>query len=79
MTASEFNEKYDAFLEPGHYGMALSGPAVEFMDVLFDKWSKLPGFRYSQIKSKFGHARIYVDGVPEYDVSYAEAELTKIL
>lgn len=60
MTADEFNEKYSAYLEEGHYGLDINIPeAVEYLDRIFEGLIKIPGFQYSQIKEKFGSSRFY--------------------
>ena len=54
MTSTEFNEKYSAYLEEGHYGLDIDIPeATDFLDKAFQDLIKLPEFKYSQIKSKF--------------------------
>ena len=60
MNASEFNKKYKAYLEPRHYGMSWDDEKViEYLDTKFQEFIKIPGFTYSQIKLKFGMARLY--------------------
>ena len=64
MTAEQFNEKYAAYLEPGHYGLAISGPKqIEYLDKLFEELTQIPGFTFSQIKWKFGSYRFYCSNV----------------
>jgi hypothetical protein len=81
MSAEEFNEKYKAYLEEGHYGLALSKPeAIEYLDKEFEEFIKLPNFSYSQIKSKFNEFRFYNIGVsfnqklPDNEGEYVENE-----
>lgn len=60
MTAREFNNKYKDYLEDKFYGLAIDIPTVvEFLDGIFEDLVKIPGFKYSQIKMKFGMARFY--------------------
>ena len=60
MTAEEFNEKYSAYLEEGHYGLDIDIPeAVEYLDKTFEGLIKIPGFQYSQIKEKYSSSRFY--------------------
>lgn len=60
MIADEFNEKYKAFLEEGHYGLDIIDEfVVEFLDKLFADLTLIPTFKYMQIKLKFGMARVY--------------------
>ena len=64
MNAEQFNEKYKDYLEDGHYGLDLHKPEViEYLDGEFQELIKLPGFKYSQIKSKFNWFCFYCDGV----------------
>lgn len=79
MTANDFNTKYAMYLEPSHYGMGINTPiACEIMDRYFQKWKDYPGFSYSQIKMKFNHPRIYVEGVPSEEIEKATQELTNV-
>jgi hypothetical protein len=63
MTTKEFNEKYKDYLEEGHYGLDINIPSVvEYLNNIFEYGlTFLPGFKYSQIKLKFGMARFYFD------------------
>ena len=61
MTAEEFDEKWAEYLEEGHYGLDISTPEVIiYVDEEFEKLSLIPGFSFSQIKEKFGSARVYL-------------------
>lgn len=60
MTADEFNEKYEQWLPQGWYGLDIDIPVVtEFLDAIFQDFTKIPGFEYHQIKLKFGMCRFY--------------------
>jgi hypothetical protein len=60
MTSDEFNEKYKAFLEEGHYGLSFDNERVtDMLDNIFKDLTLIPGFQYSQIKLKFGMPRFY--------------------
>lgn len=60
MTADEFNEKYKAFLEEGHYGLdIIDESVVDYLDSLFEDLTLIPLFKYTQIKLKWGGARFY--------------------
>ena len=63
MTAKEFNNKYKKWLEPGHYGLGFDTPEItEYLDKEFTEEIKInPDFQYSQIKLKFGFARVYTN------------------
>lgn len=62
MTIDEFNAKWKAHLETDFYGLALSTPSiVSYVDSAFEKLkTNRPNFTYSQIKSKFNSARVYL-------------------
>jgi len=63
MTTDEFNEKYKDYIEDGHYGLSYEDPRiVGFLDNIFKDLTKIPGFKYSQIKMKFGKAR-FLSGI----------------
>jgi hypothetical protein len=62
MTADEFNEKYKDYLEKGHYGLDLNSPnIIKYLDEMFQGLIEIPGFKYSQIKEKFGSSRFYTN------------------
>jgi hypothetical protein len=61
-TKEEFNEKYKEYIEEGYetQGMMIDTPAVVmYMDSIFPDFLKIPGFKYTQIKTKFGMSRFY--------------------
>lgn len=61
-TSSEFNEKYKDYLEEGHYGMDINEPSVlAYVDQIFNDLTQIPGFKYQQIKTKFGLSRVYTN------------------
>jgi hypothetical protein len=61
-TCKEFNAKYADYLEEGHYGMDINIPAViAYVDQIFQDLIKIEGFKYQQIKTKFGLARVYTN------------------
>jgi len=60
MTVDEFDKKYENYLEERHYGLAINNPKViTFLDNIFQDLTRIPGFKYSQIKMKFGTSRFY--------------------
>lgn len=62
MTVEEFNSKYINYLEESFYGLAISTPeVVEYLDKLFEVLTKIPGFKYFQIKMKWGQATVYLN------------------
>ena len=61
-TADEFNEKYKEYIEEGHYGMEIGEPSILiYVDQIFNDLIKIPGFQFSQIKTKYGMARVYTN------------------
>lgn len=61
-TYKEFNEKYKDYLEEGHYGMDINEPSViTYVDQIFNDLIKIPDFKYQQIKTKYGLARVYTN------------------
>ena len=79
MTTEEFNQKYEDYLEAGHYGLAINNPKViEYLNKTFEDLITIPYFKYHQIKEKFGSARVYME--PRYiDTNEIEGEINKIL
>ena len=58
----EFNIKYKDYLEEGHYGMDIDIPSViTYVDQIFNDLTQIPGFKYQQIKTKYGLARVYTN------------------
>jgi hypothetical protein len=79
MTAEQFNEKYKEYLEEGHYGLDLHKPeAIEYLDKEFQELIKIPGFQYSQIKSKFNFFSFYNEGVSRDKTFEIEQRLKEI-
>ena len=61
-TSKEFNEKYKEYIEEGHYGMDINEPSVlAYVDQIFNDLTKIPGFQFSQVKTKYGMARVYTN------------------
>jgi hypothetical protein len=61
-TNQEFNDKYKDYIDGDHYGMAIGVPSVlAYVDEVFNDLIKIPGFKYQQIKTKFGLARVYTN------------------
>ena len=61
-TTKEFNNKYDYYIEEGHYGMDINEPSViTYVDQIFSDLVHIPGFKYQQIKTKYGLARVYTN------------------
>lgn len=61
-TNDEFNTKYIDYLEEAHGGMQIQVPSVlAYVDQIFDDLTKIPGFKYQQVKCKYGLARVYTN------------------
>lgn len=61
-TTTEFNEKYKDYLEEGSYGIDINEPSVIiYVDQIFNDLTQIPGFKYQQIKTKFGLTRVYTN------------------
>jgi hypothetical protein len=79
MTSEEFNEKYKDYLEEGHYGLEISNPDfIKWLDHKFQIFIEQPGFKYSQIKSKFGMGRFYCEGISQLEVEQVEKVITTL-
>lgn len=74
MTINEFNDKYKDYLEEGHYGLDIDNSyVIDLLDKVFAGWIEdSKDFRYSQIKLKFGMARVYVKGIDRDTISTIE-------
>lgn len=61
-TSSEFNSFYKEYIEEGFDGMEIGVPSVvHYMNTVFKDLTKIPGFKYSQIKTKYGLPRVYTN------------------
>lgn len=80
MNSTEFNNKYDKWLEERHYGLAIDhDEVIDFLDKIFQDLIKIEGFSYSQIKLKFSMARFYADGINGTTCRMIEREIERIL
>lgn len=79
MTTKEFNEKWKDYLEPKFYGLSIQNPEViDFLDRVFMDITKIPHFKYMQIKMKFNQCRFYSS--LERTLTYLiEQEINKIV
>jgi hypothetical protein len=79
MTIEQFNEKYENYLEEGHYGLDIGNPEfVEWLDGKFQEFIKKPGFTFAQIKEKFGMGRFYCEGLTDEEVREVEDKITNL-
>jgi len=79
MTSQEFNQKYKAYLEEGHYGLAIDIPEViKYLDEKFQEFIQVPGFSYSQIKRKWDSSRFYCEP-REIDSTAVELHIDELI
>ena len=79
MTPEQFNEKYKAYLGEHHYGLSFDDPAItDMLDKEFQEFIKRPGFKYYQIKLKFGYARFYADGITAEEQAHIECRIDEM-
>lgn len=79
MKYKEFNEKYAPYLEKGHYGCALLyEKQIDYLDEKFQEFILIPGFSYSQIKSKWNYYCFYAKGLSEEVCNEVELKLKEI-
>jgi hypothetical protein len=86
MTAQEFEKKYEQYLEENYIGLEINDEnVINFLDNVFTDLIKIPGFKYHQIKLKFGMPRFYtnLDEVfPKFSImmeSEIEKQIEKLL
>ena len=80
MTIDDFNDKYEEYLGEGHYGLSIANQKViEFLDDIFQDLTKIPDFKYYQIKMKFGYSRFYADNVGEKLSSLIERQINRLI
>ena len=80
MTVDEFNDKYEKYLQKGHYGLDINNEKViEYLDNKFQEFIKIPNFTYAQIKLKWNYARFYADGISSEVCKEVEQDIIKIL
>jgi hypothetical protein len=61
-TSEEFNTKYAQYLEVNFDGLIINYPSViHYLDQIFQDLIKIEGFKFNQIKTKFGMARVYTN------------------
>lgn len=93
MTATEFNTKYDAYIERREYvnregaiivqkfgGLEFDVPEVtNYLGGVFEDLTRIPGFTFSQIKLKFNSARFYTN-LKSAALMYAvESEINRLV
>lgn len=77
MTAGEFNLKYKDYIEIGFDGLQLEAPTLaDWLDIKFQNFITIKGFKFSQIKAKFGYGRFYCQGITDDEVREIEEYIT---
>lgn len=78
MTYTEFNKKWENYLEQGHYGLDIDHEdVINYLDSEFEKEIKTnKKFYFSQLKLKFGMPRIYANSDKTFQW---EKEISNIL
>ncbi len=80
MNSSDFNKKYEKYLEEGHYGLAVNDTKfIQWLDNKFEEFIKRPGFKFSQIKIKFGMGRFYAEGLTSEEIVEVQNKITETL
>jgi hypothetical protein len=82
MTQAAFNIKYEQYLEQGFetQGLEFDIPEVtEYLDKQFQTLIHINGFKYSQIKLKFGYARVYMKNVDIETLNTIETDINTII
>lgn len=78
-TVHEFNEKYKDYLVEGHYGLDIQDTYfIIWLDSQFKEYVKIPGFKYFQIKEKFGYGRFYCKELGFNEVNKVEEKISNI-
>lgn len=61
-TSKEFNEKYSEYMDEEYTGLSIEYPSIiYYVDQVFQDLINIKGFKYSQIKTQFGLARVYTN------------------
>ena len=82
MTQDAFNIKYEQYLEQGFetQGLEFDIPEVtEYLDKQFQTLIHINGFKYSQIKLKFGYRRVYMENVDIETLNAIETDINTII
>lgn len=82
MTQNAFNIKYEQYLEEGFekQGLQFDKPQVtEYLDKQFQTLININGFKYSQIKLKFGYPRVYMRNVDIETINAIETDIHNII
>ena len=78
--SEEFNTKYKDYLEDRFYGLGINDEdVIKYLDKQFQELIKIPGFSYSQIKTKFNNVCFYCDNVDITKVREIETKIKKLL
>ena len=80
MTVTEFNEKYEKYIEPNFEGLEFENDLViNFLDHLFEtKLINIPNFNFAQIKLKYNSCRFY-SNISVFLCNYIEHTIDNLL
>ena len=79
MTRKEFNLKYKDYIEDRFEGLEIDIPELtDWLDDKFQEFIKIPGFRFAQIKAKFGYGRFYADNLSIEQLNEVESKITSL-
>lgn len=77
MNTIDFNNKYEKYLEKGHYGLDVHDEEfINWLDIKFQEFIKIPGFSYAQIKEKYLTGRFYCEGLTREQEKEVEDKIT---
>jgi hypothetical protein len=81
LDSQTFQNKWRDHLEEGHYGLAIHDlNVINYLDKEFTKLKEtVPNFTYSQIKLKFGLARVYMEPYNLINTSEMEDTINSML
>jgi hypothetical protein len=80
MNTEDFNNKWNEWLEDGHYGLDIQDEEViEFLNEIFVDLTKIEGFKFYQIKQKFYFYCFYADNISLAMKSIIQNEIRRIM
>ena len=80
MSKENFNKKWKKYLKKGHYGLDINDEKViTTLDNIFEDLTKIKGFKFIQIKTKFSSVRFYAEGISWDLTSAIENKIEEIL
>lgn len=78
MSNEFFYQKYKQYLDPGFPGIEIyDEKLIDWLDIKFQEFIKIPGFSYSQIKEKYYTGRFYCEGLTREQEKEVEDKITE--